>query len=119
MVGMSIWALFFHQIHAYAHMGSHLDADHFNARVAEIAKMDDLRLQKRAFDELFDTVPIPPVIRVLQRMRILLNPSVHNLHHVRFESDFSSVNGWSDPLTNPLFGAIARRIKRRQGEPAE
>lgn len=119
IVGMSIWALFFHQIHAYAHMGSHLDADDFNARVAEIAKMDDLRLQKRAFDELFDTVPIPPVIRLLQRMRILLNPSVHNLHHVRFESDFSSVNGWSDPLTNPLFGTIARRIKRRQGEPAE
>ena len=119
IVGMSIWALFFHQIHAYAHMGSHLNADDFNARVVEIAKLDDLHQQKREFDRLFESVSIPPVIRMLQRFRILLNPSVHNLHHVRFESDFSSVNGWSDPFTNPVFGAIARRIKRKHGEPAE
>lgn len=57
MVGMSIWALFFHQIHAYAHMGSHLDASEFNARVATIAQLSDLREQKREFDRLFETVP--------------------------------------------------------------
>lgn len=119
LVGMSIWALFFHQIHAYAHMGSHLNADDFNQRVAEISKLENITDQKRAFDHLFDSVPIPPVIRAMQRMRLLLNPSIHNLHHVRFESDFSSVNGWSDPITNPLFGAIARRIKQRHtDEPA-
>lgn len=118
LVGMSIWAFFFHQIHAYAHMGSHLNADDFNARVAEIGKLDDVRQQRVEFDKLFDTVPIPRVVRILQRARILLNPAVHNLHHVRFESDFSSVNGWSDPLTNPIFGAIARQLKKRQGTSA-
>lgn len=114
MTGMSIWALFFHQIHAYAHMGSHLHPERFNARVAEIAQLADPREQVRQFDQLFDTLPIPKAIRVLQRWRILLNPATHNLHHIRFESDFSSVNGWSDPLTNPLFGMIARSYKQKQ-----
>ncbi|MGR8964207.1 fatty acid desaturase CarF family protein [Rhizobium leguminosarum] len=113
ITGMSIWALFFHQIHAYAHMGSHLHPEQFNARVAEISQLADQREQIRQFDRLFDTLPIPKVIRLLQRWRILLNPAVHNLHHIKFESDFSSVNGWSDPLTNPIFGMIARSYKQK------
>jgi hypothetical protein len=41
-----------------------------------------------------------------------------------FEADFSSVNGWSDPLLNPVLGPIARRRKqarlvgRQPGMPA-
>ncbi|MGO7274681.1 fatty acid desaturase CarF family protein [Rhizobium ruizarguesonis] len=113
ITGMSIWALFFHQIHAYAHMGSHIHPEEFKARVAEIAQLKDQREQIRQLDHLFDTLPIPKTIRVLQRSRILLNPAIHNLHHIKFESDFSSVNGWSDPLTNPLFGVIARHYKEK------
>lgn len=113
IIGMSVWALFFHQIHAYAHMGSSLAPEEFNARAAEIATLEDRTAQIRQFNELFDTVPIPRVIRLLQRCRVLLNPAIHNLHHIRFESDFSSVNGWSDPVTNPLFEVIARFYKAR------
>jgi hypothetical protein len=47
----------------------------------------------------------------LQRCRIILNPATHNLHHVLFESDFSSVNGWSDPLLNFVLAPVARRKK--------
>ncbi|MDX0655067.1 hypothetical protein GOD34_31010 [Sinorhizobium medicae] len=58
ITGMSFWALFFHQIHAYAHMGSHLHPEEFNARVDEIARLADQREQIRQFDQLFNTLPI-------------------------------------------------------------
>ncbi|MDX0140822.1 hypothetical protein GOC46_28965 [Sinorhizobium meliloti] len=122
IIGMSFWALFFHQIHAYAHMGSHLHPEEFNARAAEIAQLEDQREQIRQFDLLFDDLPIPRIIRLLQRSRVLLNPAIHNLHHVNFDSDFSSVNGWSDPLTNPIFRSIARYYKKKNAggdEPTE
>lgn len=117
ITGMSFWAQFFHQIHAYAHMGSHLHPEEFKARVAEISQLADQREQIRQFDQLFDTLPIPKMIRLLQRSRILLNPATHNLHHIKFESDFSSVNGWSDPFLNPLLRRIACHCKNKK--PAE
>ena len=118
-VGMSYWALFFHQIHSYAHMGSHLAPEEFNRRVAEISAYPTKKEQIAAFDRLFRDEPIPPLIRRLQDWRIILNPGVHNLHHIKFETDFSSVNGWSDPVANLFFAPIARRLKARKENQAD
>jgi hypothetical protein len=113
LAGLSVWALFFHQIHSYAHMGSCLSPDEFKLRVASISRLPSQAAQIQEFERLFETVPIPPVIRFLQRYRLILNPRKHNLHHISFETDFSSVNGWSDPVANLLFRPIARRLKAR------
>lgn len=112
---LGFWGLFFHQIHAYAHMGSLLPPDEFKRRVAEIAKLRSKREQIRELDAMFRNVPIPAPVRLLQRCGILLSPARHNLHHLQFETDFSSVNGWSDPLLNLVLRPISRRIKARAG----
>jgi hypothetical protein len=114
LFGMSLWGLFFHQIHSYAHMGALLGPEVFNDRVAQISSLPEKRQQIRAFDALFEDVPIPRLIRRLQNWRILLNPGVHNLHHLDFESDFSSVNGWSDPVMNLLWGPLSRHFKAKR-----
>jgi hypothetical protein len=114
LLGISFWAFFFHQIHSYAHMGSSLPPNDFKRRVAEISRLPTQAEQKRAFETLFKTVPIPPAIRFLQRHRLILNPGTHNLHHITFESDFSSVNGWSDPLANLILRPAARRMKAKR-----
>lgn len=119
LLGMSLWAFFFHQIHSYAHMGSRLHPDQFNQRVSEISKLPTQAEQIEAFRKLFESVPIPPVIRFLQKYRIILNPEIHNLHHISFESDFSSVNGWSDPVANLVLGPIARRLKTARSRELE
>lgn len=113
LLGMAFWAFFFHQIHSYAHMGSCLAPAEFNARVAQISRLPSKAARIQEFGKLFETVPIPPVIRFLQRYRIILNPEVHNLHHISFETDFSSVNGWADPVINFALRRIARRIKAK------
>ena len=112
-LGMSFWAFFFHQIHSYAHMGACVSPDDFKASVQRISRLPTLEEKRREFEKLFDAAPIPPVIRLLQKSRIILNPEMHNLHHISFESDFSSVNGWSDPLINWILGPLARRLKAR------
>jgi Lipid desaturase domain len=116
--GLALWALFFHQIHSYAHVGSKLQPQAFNERVAEIAQMKSESEQTRAFRALFATVPIPAPIRVLQRGRLILCPERHNLHHLSFEKNFSSVNGWSDALLNPFLGPLARAYKARRATAA-
>lgn len=113
-VALTVWTLLFHQMHSYAHMGSVLTSDVFRRRLDEIAALDGVREQKRALRALFAEVPIPPLLRTLQTLGLTLNPERHNLHHIRFESDFSSVNGWSDPLLNPVLGPLARHFKRRR-----
>jgi hypothetical protein len=107
----SLWMLGFHQIHSYAHMGSTLSPEEFNQAVVNINRLSSRRQQKEEFARLFETVGIPPVIRRLQRCRLFLRPEVHWRHHISFETDFSSVNGWSDPLMNLLYKPIARRKK--------
>ena len=107
----SVWMLGFHQIHSYAHMGSTLGPEEFNRAVAKIGDLPSIALQRAAFRRLFDTVGIPPVVRLLQKAGLFLRPEVHWRHHLEFESDFSSVNGWSDPLTNWIYGPIARQRK--------
>jgi hypothetical protein len=114
LLAMAVWALFFHEIHAFAHMGSALPPEVFTARVSDINRMTTKAEKKLALRRLFETVPIPAAIRLLQRVGLLLEPGRHNLHHLEFENNFSSVNGWSDPLLNPILGPIARRYKARQ-----
>lgn len=114
ILGVAGWALFFHQIHAYAHMGSSLAPEEFNRRIEEISHLSSRGEQMQALRHLFETVPIPGAIRLLQRCRIILSPERHNIHHIRFETGFSSVNGWSDPLLNIFLGPFARRCKARR-----
>jgi hypothetical protein len=114
LTGLAIWTLFFHQMHSYAHMGSTLHPAVFQQNIEDISKISCPREQRRHLTLLFETVAIPRPIRILQRVGLTLDPIRHNLHHVRFERDFSSVNGWSDPFLNPLFGSWARRIKAKR-----
>lgn len=107
----SLWMLGFHQIHSYTHMGSKLRPEEFNRAVVEISRLPDKQQQKREFAKLFEAVGIPRFVRLLQRSHLFLRPEIHWQHHISFESDFSSVNGWSDPMMNWLYGPIARRKK--------
>jgi hypothetical protein len=50
---------------------------------------------------------------------MFLRPEEHWRHHLSFESDFSSVNGWSDPLLNWLYRSIARQKKAQQPDMKE
>ncbi|HEX6182711.1 MAG TPA: fatty acid desaturase CarF family protein [Pyrinomonadaceae bacterium] len=110
----SIWMLGFHQIHSYSHMGSSLSAEEFNRVVADISALPSKKQQEEEFIKLFDTLGIPPLVRLLQRARLFLRPELHWRHHIYYETDFSSVNGWSDPLMNLLYRPLARRKKARQ-----
>ena len=111
---LAFWGFFFHQIHAYAHMGSTVAPETFNRQIVEIGLMSSRAEQMRALRQLFDAVPIPKLVRKLQRCHIILSPERHNLHHISFELNFSSVNGWSDPFLNPLLGRWARMYKTRR-----
>jgi hypothetical protein len=110
----SIWMLGFHQIHSYAHMGSRIPPEQFNEAVARISEIQDPRVQKEEFAKLFEAAGIPRFVRFLQRAGLFLRPEVHWRHHNSFESDFSSVNGWSDPVMNWFYRPIARRKKSQQ-----
>lgn len=110
--GMSLWGLFFHQIHAYTHMGKTVSPEEFNATVARIVGLPKAE-QKAEFSKLFERVGIPKFVRFMQKSRLFLRPEIHWQHHQAFESDFSSLNGWSDPFTNLIFGPIARYKKAK------
>lgn len=110
VLGISLWGLGFHQIHSYTHMGKSVPPDEFNAAVARISQLPE-KEQKKEFAKLFERVGIPKFVRLMQKCRLFLRPEVHWRHHNSYETDFSSLNGWSDPLTNILFRPIARRRK--------
>lgn len=113
LMSTSIWMLGFHQIHSYTHMGSRLSADEFNALVIRINRLPSAQRQEEEFAKLFRSRGIPGYIRILQRCRLFLRPEKHWRHHISFDSDFSSVNGWSDPLMNLIYGPIARWRKSK------
>lgn len=117
LLAISVWMFGFHQIHSYAHMGSKLAAEDFNRAVVEIGRLPTKRQQRREFARLFEGVGIPPVVRVLQKSGMFLRPEIHWRHHLSFESDFSSVNGWSDPFMNWLYRPIACRKKALEPAP--
>ena len=114
LLATSIWMLGFHQIHSYAHMGKAIPAEKFNQAVAQIVRIPDRRRQQEEFARLFAAAGIPRWVRILQRSRIFLRPEIHWRHHHTFETDFSSVNGWSDPIMNPIYRPWARRMKARE-----
>lgn len=109
----SVWMLGFHQIHSYSHMGSRIPPEEFNRAVAEISQLPSKRQQREEFAKLFEAVGIPRFVRLLQRCRLFLRPEEHWRHHLSFESDFSSVNGWSDPVMNWLYRWVSRRQKAK------
>jgi hypothetical protein len=109
----SIWMLGFHQIHSYAHMGKSIPAEEFNRAVARIVELPTRQEQKEEFRKLFAAVGIPRPVRLLQQCRLFLRPEIHWRHHHTFETDFSSVNGWSDPLMNLIYRPVTRRLKAR------
>ena len=111
LLSASIWMLGFHQIHSYAHMGKSISAEEFNRAVERIVRLPTTREQNAEFAALFARVGIPKSVRILQRCRLFLRPEIHWRHHHTFETDFSSVNGWSDPVMNPIYGRLARRWK--------
>lgn len=51
----------------------------------------------------------PWIVRAMRRTGLLLTPARHQLHHATLQRDFSTVNGWSNPLLNRLFAALRRR----------
>lgn len=40
----------------------------------------------------------PTIIKCLQKMKIILSPEDHDLHHTTFDSHYCIVSGWANPL---------------------
>ena len=51
----------------------------------------------------------PWIIHLLRKLRLLMTPAAHQLHHDTLRRDFSTNCGWSNPLVNALFRAMRRR----------
>lgn len=45
----------------------------------------------------------PPSIHALRHVGLLMTPEAHDVHHESLQRDFSTVNGWSNPLLNLVF----------------
>ena len=92
VMGMTVWAFFFHRIHAYAHMGSNVPAisqqhgrGNQRAGIEARAKACVRGIVQNGPYTAGNSFPatLPPDPKSAQ----------HNLHHLRFESNFSSING--------------------------
>ena len=55
----------------------------------------------------------PWIINVLRRLHLLMTPEAHVLHHETLQRDFSTNNGWSNPLLNAIFRALRRNGRMR------
>ena len=66
-----------------------------------------------AFAQYFHAVlhrrAVAPPIAVLRRLRLLLTPGQHAVHHATLQRDFATVSGWSNPLLNRIFAVLYRR----------
>lgn len=51
----------------------------------------------------------PWFIHALRRMRLLMTPEAHQLHHDTLKCDFATNCGWSNPVINAVFRALRRR----------
>jgi hypothetical protein len=51
----------------------------------------------------------PPVVLAMRRVRLLMRPEDHILHHETLACDFSTINGWSNPALNRIFNALRAR----------
>lgn len=45
----------------------------------------------------------PWIIRAMRRVRLLMTPQAHQLHHDTLQRDFSTNCGWSNPFLNMVF----------------
>jgi hypothetical protein len=46
---------------------------------------------------------LPPLVGLLQDLRLLLHPNVHRRHHETFACNFCIFNGWANPIVNAAF----------------
>lgn len=51
----------------------------------------------------------PRIVHVMRRLRLLMTPEAHALHHATLRRDFATNNGWSNPLVNLLFRLAMKR----------
>lgn len=51
----------------------------------------------------------PPVVGLLRRLRLLMTPEAHQLHHATLRRDFATNCGWSNPVVNWLFVRLRAR----------
>jgi hypothetical protein len=51
----------------------------------------------------------PWPVRAMRRTRLLMRPEDHRAHHETLAQDFSTINGWSNPVLNRGFRALRRR----------
>ncbi|USI72145.1 fatty acid desaturase family protein [Sphingomonas morindae] len=52
---------------------------------------------------------VPLTVRVMRRLGLLMQPADHVAHHATLAQDFSTINGWSNPVLNRAFVALRRR----------
>jgi hypothetical protein len=55
----------------------------------------------------------PGWVIALRRVRLLMRPEDHVLHHATLTQDFSTITGWSNPALNVLFNALRRSGRMR------
>lgn len=51
---------------------------------------------------------VPWIVHALRRLRLVMRPQDHAHHHATLSCDFSTNNGWSNPLLNAVFAALKR-----------
>lgn len=51
----------------------------------------------------------PAVVRWMRAAGLLMKPRAHQLHHETLTRDFSTNNGWSNPVINRIFEVARRR----------
>ena len=51
----------------------------------------------------------PRTVLVMRRLRLLMRPEDHHHHHDTLAQDFSTINGWSNPVLNAVFRLAHRR----------
>lgn len=51
----------------------------------------------------------PASVRIMRRLGLLMRPRDHVRHHDRLDCDFSTINGWSNPLLNLVFRILRSR----------
>ena len=51
----------------------------------------------------------PAVVVGLRRLGLLMTPAAHAFHHASLKEDFSTINGWSNPLLNIVVRTLLRR----------
>jgi len=51
----------------------------------------------------------PWIVRAMRRLRLLMTPEAHALHHATLRQDFATNTGWSNPLVNAIFRLATSR----------